>query len=133
MAAWGPGNFENDQVLDWLDDLDDPQTLRETLAAVVGASSESYLDADACCHALGAAEVVAACGGRPGLDVPGEVTSWAAAHPGVCDAEVRDLALAAVARIDGASELQQLFDGGGRDEGWHATLKELASRLALAR
>jgi hypothetical protein len=40
--------------------------------------------------------------------------------------------LAAVARIGEASELQQLWDEGGRNEGWRAVLKELTGRLAHA-
>jgi hypothetical protein len=132
MGAWGTGSFENDTAMDWLADLADPQSVRKALAAVADASSESYVDADACCRALGAAEIVAACGGKPGEKVPEKVTSWAASHPRSVDEQLRRLAKAAVDRIETGSELQELFDEGGRDEVWRATLKELVSRLALA-
>lgn len=132
MGAWGEGNFENDSVLDWLAELGDAGQVKEALDAVAAAPPGNYLDADACCAALGAAEVVAACAGKPAGDLPEEADAWAGLGLDAGDPALRALALAAVARIGEASELQELWDEGGRNEGWRAVLKELADRLALA-
>lgn len=132
MGAWGEGNFENDSVLDWLFDLKGPDDLRNALDAVVGAPPDASLDAHVCSAALGAAEVVVACLGHPGPDLPDEVRAWVAAHPGACDAALRALAAAAAVRIEQASELQELWDEGGRDEAWHSVVLELKERLERA-
>ncbi len=127
MGAWGPGNFQNDSVLDWLAELERPGAVREALASV--AEGRGYLEVDDCCAALGAAEVVAACGGQPGEDLPKAVKAFAAAHGAAFAGELKELALAAARRVEAGSELQELFDETDVDASWHATVKELLGRL----
>ncbi len=130
MGAWGPGNFQNDSVLDWLAELERPGAVREALASV--AEGRGYLEVDDCCAALGAAEVVAACGGQPGEDLPKAVSAFAAAHGAALAGErkaLKELALAAVRRVEAGSELQELFQESDADASWHATVKELLGRL----
>ncbi|MBA3531067.1 MAG: DUF4259 domain-containing protein [Ardenticatenales bacterium] len=58
MGAWGPGGFDNDDALDWIDDLCEADTLdvlRDTLTAV--AEKEDYIQVDEGSEAVAAAEV----------------------------------------------------------------------------
>lgn len=129
MGAWGSGNFENDAVLDWLAELGDWSSLSAAFDEVLGAAPDSYIDADVCAIALGAAEIVAACLGRPG-DIPGNLGDWVQAHRGNCDEKSRASAEACARRIENSSELQELFDEGGRNIEWHAHVEGLLQRLA---
>jgi len=77
MGAWGAGNFENDDALDWLAVLQ-----AEGLQAAGGAIqdvltlADDYLEATTCCAALAAAEVIAALRGRPASRLPDELVEW---------------------------------------------------------
>ena len=133
MGAWGTGNLDNDRVRDWLADLEAPEGVERALHAVVGAAEEAYLDADACCAALGAAEIVAACGGQPVGALPEKVSAWVAANRGAVGGRVRDLAVAAVQRVEASSELRDLFDEEGPNQAWHGVLEYVLGRLSVAR
>ena len=130
MGAWGSGNFENDAVMDWVAELADWSSVRSALNNVLHAPDDAYVDADACCVALGAAEIVAACLGRPAQKLPERARAWAAANRNQCDEQTRELAVACTRKIEAGSELQELFDEGERDEPWHAELQALLERLA---
>ncbi|MBI4512024.1 MAG: DUF4259 domain-containing protein [Deltaproteobacteria bacterium] len=132
MGAWGIGNFENDAALDWLATLTDMKGLTDALRKVADAPAEPYLDADSCCAALAAAEVIAALCGVPGSKLPERMIEFVASYEGDCTASHLGLAMKAIARIDADSELQELFDEGGRDERWHGVLRELSERLSRA-
>ena len=65
MGAWGLGNFDNGDALDWVVDLKEPSGLGilEKPLSAVQTKSHGYLEAPECSIALAAAEVVAAlCG-----------------------------------------------------------------------
>jgi hypothetical protein len=133
MGAWGPGNFENDAALDWLADLNETgsaEIIRAALERVARASEGAYLRTNVCCAALAAAEVVAAARGAPAKELPERVTEWVEAHPSDCTSMDAVVAREATSRIEAASELQELFDEGGRDEKWHRVLSELLHRLS---
>jgi hypothetical protein len=131
MGAWGSGNFENDAARDWLGDLgelNNPAMVRKTLEAIVRATEKAYLKNNKCCAALAAAEVVATAAGRPGEYTPEKATAWARANAANL-VDLVSIARAAVERIESGSELQELFDEGGRDEEWHAVVQRLIARL----
>ncbi len=131
MGTWGPGTFESDHALDWWGDLREgsPSLARDALERVANAAANADLDADDCCEALVAAELVAAAAGR-GIDrLPSEqAQAWLEEHRAALG--FLELARSAVERFDSRSELQELWDEGGRDEGWHANVAELRRRLA---
>jgi hypothetical protein len=129
MGAWGPGNFDNDAVRDWFADLRDWPSVGSALTDVLHAPPVAYVSADACSIALGAAEIVAACLGRPGR-VPEKPLEWANAHRAECDEETRRLAEACARKIETDSELQKLFDEGGTYDEWHSEVRDLIQRLA---
>lgn len=129
MGAWGTGNFENDAVSDWLSELVDWSPVQRALDKVLLADANAYVGADACCIALGAAEAIAACLGRPG-EAPGRLVQWAGANRSRCDERMRVLAETCVRKIDKKSELQELFDERGQNEEWHGHLQDLLRRLS---
>jgi hypothetical protein len=131
MGAWGPGNFENDAVNDWLADLSDWQDVSDALSKIVNALPGEYVGADACCVALGAAEVVAASMGRPDR-LPAHAKERMAAMRGSCDQTTRAIAETCARMIESSSELQALFDEAGRHEEWHAIVHDLIHRLSTA-
>jgi hypothetical protein len=130
MGAWGPGNFENDAVSDWLAEAADWSAIERALTEVLHAASNKYVSANACCVALGAAEVVAACLGRPDDGAPPKVLELATTSARRCDAHAVALAVATVRKIETGSELQELFDEGGRNEEWHTHVQNLVRRLS---
>lgn len=124
MGAWGTGNWENDDALDWVAELRDVQDVEAML-------SSSLSQAGTCCRALAAAEVVAACLGRPGPGLPVDVEAWIAQHRSGCPPRLGETAAEVVDEIGSRSELQKLFDEGARNESWHAVLDDLRARLSL--
>lgn len=131
MGAWGEKAFENDAALDWLGSLDDEgiDAVRGVLSHVAEAEREEYLDVDDGAAAIAAAEVVAA--SRHGSDrLTKKAKAWLTAHaPEIAD---DDLALArrAVERVlVGGSELRDLWNEAGPDNGWRAQVDALLVML----
>jgi hypothetical protein len=132
MGAWGVGNFENDAALDWLAGVAAPDQVRGALSSVVNAQPGG-VECDAACAALAAAEIVAACCGSPASSLPQAARLWVSGHRSTCRLPEVDLASRAVVRVELDSELQELFDEGGRNVQWHAALAELGARLERCR
>ena len=68
-GAWGPGSFDNDDALDWVQ-----RCLQSTGAAVVAptlrtAAQAGPLDAQDAAMAIVAAEIVAAARGKPNMNL----------------------------------------------------------------
>src|SRR2546430_16610875 len=59
-GAWGDGNFENDDALDWVADCVKSATPVPVSAAIDGAVRSKYIEAPEGSAAVAAAEVVAA-------------------------------------------------------------------------
>ena len=134
MGAWGPASFDNDDAVDWLAGLSrstDLRPIQTALEAVTRLQPASYLEAPEASMAVAAAEVVAALLGRPGANLPTEVTAWVEAHhqSGVTD-DLRAAAQRAVARVQAGSELGDLWDESD-DAGaaWRQQLNDLLTRL----
>lgn len=128
MGAWGPGNFENDGALDFL-----PTVLGENgwkaavgqLRRVDNVGEGDYLEADTCCAALVAVEVISAALGSPSSELP-ERPSWSW-NP--AQAEI-DLAIRSVHRVATDSELSDLWaESGDNLSEWADVIDELLKRL----
>ena len=131
MGAWGPGNFENDDALDWVGDLTKSRTdwslVRSTLAAVAKAE---YPQAPEGSCALAAAECVAVGRGKPpGTPAPADLAAWCARNRLGCTEELRVLALRTVQRIRDKSELRELW-GESEDADWDDVVGDLERRLS---
>jgi hypothetical protein len=133
MGAWGEGSFENDTALDWVWDLTESTDLGVVERAISYVlDCGDYLDADAGCIGLAAAEVVAALRKRPVDGLPEEVSEWIQTRRITPSERLVKDSLAAIARIrdDDASELRELW---GEDDAppteWYSVLDDLVRRL----
>lgn len=130
MGAWGIGNFENDEAMDWIYELEDSKdfaVLERALKAVTRDESGAadIFDASA---ALAAAEVVAALLGFPPDDLPEEVESWIDGKPEPPNNLVA-LAQRAVEAVKQKSELRDLWEESESLDEWTEVLNDTQSRL----
>jgi hypothetical protein len=130
LDSWSASIFAGDDAADWLGELAEPEQIREALAAVVEAPRDEYLEQDRCGAALAAAEIVAACCGRPAKNLPDNGVEWVSAHPGLGKKRLVALAEKAVRRVETSSEMQEQFDESELKDEWHGVIKDLLSRLA---
>src|SRR5205085_3533393 len=125
MGAWGPGNFENDEALDWLgqDDL---------AVAHVTRALRADGDSDECEHALAAAELVAAWNGHPVAELPKSAEAFLERRRGGPKAELVAKARECVAAIATDSALLALWKDDGNPAPWKAVQQDLLDRLGRA-
>jgi hypothetical protein len=132
MGAWGAGNFENDDALDWLGELEETADLSLVEQAILAVlTSDNYVEAGEGCIALAAAEVMAALQDKPVENLPEEVTTWIQTHNVTSDPKLVTDALIVVEKIRNhkESELRELWAEAEELEPWHAVLDDLSSRL----
>jgi hypothetical protein len=130
MGTWGYLPFENDDALDWLDELEagGAKVVRAALAKV----DDGYVEAPEGSIAIAAADVIAACQGNASGGLPENVADWVTAHGAELTAEDAELALEAVGRVVGEeSELAELWDDADEPE-WRESLEDLSERLRAA-
>jgi len=138
MGAWGYGNFENDDALDWVFELE--QT--KDLSVIVNALNEiisgigDHLDATDCANALAAAETVAALAGRPGPELPEEIAHWVGERHAespqdrpLVDETVTRQAQHTINAVLSESELKELWEETDDFECWKATVTDLLERI----
>src|SRR5690606_12275219 len=132
MGAWSTGNFDNDDALDWLDDLcesNEQGAIRAALQVVVDWPENENLEAIDCCCALAAAAMIAAAPGQPADDIPEEAEEWIDRNgPEVRPDEIT-LAKNAIRRIRTNSELRQLWEEADALEEWMDAVQDLENRL----
>lgn len=129
MGAWGNGNFENDDAMDWVGELKTiaPSDLSKVLAQA--ADQPVYLESPVAAIALAAAEVVAALNGSPVASAPAEVGEWVKKYPKALTPELKSEALRAADRVRRDSELKDLWmEADGLNE-WIEVVKDLQARL----
>lgn len=131
MGAWGVGNFENDEALDFVAELTGPNVLTRTLAGLAP-PGEGYIEATEASHAMACAEVVAAMLGHPGADFPEELLARMATF-GAPDAALVEMARGAVSRVLQESELAELWAEADDPEAWNLTVTDLIERLNTPR
>ncbi len=130
MGAWGFLPFENDDAVDWLDELEGGGT--EVIRAALGKAGTGYVDAPDGCIVIAAANVISASQGTRLADLPENVADWVTAHGRGITAEDVELALEAVERVAGEdSELAELWDDADEPE-WRESVSDLAERLRTA-
>ena len=136
MGAWGQGPFENDDALDWVDQVVDsprgqwPALVRAALLAVVEGTPDGDEDEVDPAHAAVAAAAIVAAGlpDGPPLDDDGGAEAEVAADLGPVD-DLVVLAREALTRVLTASSVRDVWTEVGQ---WDAVLTELAPvRVAL--
>ncbi len=130
MGVWGPGTFENDDALDWVNELERSEDLSVIVATfnLVVDSSANYVEAFDSSTALAAAEVVAALAGSPRSSLPDQVIQWLHVHQSV-DMDIVSKARQAINTILHNSELKELWEEVGQFEEWEAEVTDLLCRL----
>ena len=130
MGAWGYLPFENDDALDWLDELDGGGA--EVVRQALSRAGDRYVEAPDGSVALAAAEVTSASQGNPLGELPENVTDWVTAHGAAITAEDVEMALEAVERVAGErSELAELWEDADEPK-WRESLEDLMERLRTA-
>ena len=130
MGAWGYLPFENDDALDWLDELEAGGL--EVVRGALAKPGNGYAEAPEGSVAIAAADITAACQGSSSGDLPENVADWVTAHGAGLTAEDVELALEAVGRVAGEeSELAELWDDADEPE-WREFLEGLSERLRAA-
>lgn len=132
MAAWATGSFENDAASDWfylVEEAVDPGLV--IMSALDDALGEAdYLELDAACVAVAAAELSASCAGEVADELPDHIRRWVSEHPHEPHADEIEHAVQAVERVRFESELREQWDEErGPDNAWLLALEDLVARL----
>jgi hypothetical protein len=125
MGAWGPGNFECDEALDWVHAFEQewsPRLIRAQLEDYLLSSEEPE-------YALAAAELVAALRGHPSADLPEAPGQWASEGGDHDDPGLPRLAVEVVKHVMAHSELRALWEESGEAKAWLDVERELIRRL----
>lgn len=130
MATWGAGSFENDQALDFVDDLlesDDFEFVAEALSHDPGEQVDACLGTDI----VTAAEIIAATLGKPSEDCPQELLDWLQEQKAPPLSHHRDKALALLGTVGAeGSQLRQDWQAHGDElSDWLAVMDDLRTRL----
>ncbi len=134
MGCWGVGNFQNDDALDWLGDLQDGLGFGAVERVLNARLNVAYIEAPDASESLAASEVVAALLGRPSGDLPVDVARWVSENRGQDASTYRETALHNVrAILSGNSELRDRWKENEADYPfWKATQESLIARLEAA-
>jgi hypothetical protein len=124
MGTWGSGPFENDDAADWAYKLTPEADEGVVAATLTPRPSAAPLEA----AIAAAAEVVAAGIGRPHPELPETVASWVAARRERPWSGLVPLAIDAVERLGGGSELDDEWAESG-DDAWSHEVDDLLARL----
>ena len=134
MGAWAEDTFGNDTACDWIGTfLENPglDPVRTAIQAVLE-NGDNYLDSDEGCDCLAACEVLARLQGKWGIRNPysEELDKWIESNPSDVSDDLKSSADSAIERILGPeSELPELWDEGGRNDGWHNSIDDLRERI----
>jgi hypothetical protein len=130
-VAWGAGIFQDDLATDFANEIAQSEDLAVVRRAFTQASqAKGHLLYEFAVHALIAAEVLAALGGRPTAALPPELQQWVAGKAG------RDIpeslwiqSRAAVERVKDDSEISELWARSDDFARWIGKVDDLLGRL----
>lgn len=134
MGAWGIGTFENDDAVEWLDELQasaDSSVLQTTLEETE--DGDEYLEAPEGIHILCAGEIIAALQGQSASDLPDEARDWVQEHKSLDVSSLIPIATIKIDQVlDDSSELRQLWQENKADyPAWRESVLSLKTRLSL--
>jgi len=138
MGAWGYGNFENDDAMDWLCELVDSRDASILIQPLNNVVNDDDPDSPDACLALAAAEVVAAKQHDDPSQIPEEAWKWLNKRRGLfrkridLPADVVDLSKSAVETVLRGSELKDLWGETSYFESWCDLQKDLVKRLSAS-
>lgn len=129
MGAFGAGVFDNDDALDWLEELLASSDTGLILRALDDALASDYLEMPEASAALVAAEVLAARNLRASPSLPEDLRTWTERADLVLTEQMLARAQTAVSRVATESELAEVWAESGAAEEWQASLVDLRERL----
>ena len=129
MGAFGAGTFDNDDALDFLEELVESDGSGTLIAALDEALAADYLEMPEASAALVAAEAVAAKNLRPVGDLPPDLAAWAQRSRFLLTEPLLSKAIEAVSRVGSDSELNDEWSVSDAPDEWHAVLSDLKERL----
>ena len=133
MGAWGIGTFENDDAVEWLDELQasaDSSVLQTTLEETE--NGEEYLEAPEGIHILCAGEIIAGLQGQSAPDLPDEARDWMQEHKLLDVSSLIPIATRKIDQVlDNGSELRELWQENEADyRTWRENVLALKARLS---
>lgn len=129
MGTWEVRPFEDDNALDWFDELCEAEEPHSMISeALHGVTEGSDRSLGTCSLALAAAELVAVASGNPGMATPPEALNFAGLVS--LSSEMNQLALTVISEIEAKSDLTDEYAQQGLMTEWLAALADLRSRLA---
>ncbi len=131
MEPFGYESFENNEAVEWLEELlesDDLALIQSSLHSAAEHTGDSVGLVDAR-RALAAAETVAVWHGHAGEGAPLEVLDWVAQQETPLPSETLELARRAVERVLGGSEMREQWIGIGEIDDWKLAVDDLLQRL----
>jgi hypothetical protein len=133
MGTWGYAAFDNDSALDWfglaVQHSSDTFAIESAIEAVLSAGEDDYIDAEEACAAVAAAELVAALRGHPSEQLNPLIAAWVSAHPMIIEPSLGKRAALAVTRIEGSSELKDVWGETSPSQPWRSANADLVCRL----
>lgn len=135
MGAWGIGIFENDDAVEWLDELqasaDSSVLLQTTLEETE--NGDEYLEAPEGIQILCAGEIIAALQGQSAPDLPDAARDWVQEHKSLDVSSLIPIATRKIDQVlDDSSELCQLWQENKADyPAWSESVLSLKTRLSL--
>ena len=131
MGTWGVKSFDNDTALDWVYDLQlskDDELVRESLHKIIN-SSNDFFDADTCCCAIAAAEIIVVFKGNHCPDLPEEVNLWIKNNDLNDVEDLAEMAVNAIEKIKANSEIKELWEDSDDYSEWLDSINDLIERL----
>ncbi|MCH4887410.1 DUF4259 domain-containing protein [Acidaminobacter sp. JC074] len=136
MGAWGYKSFENDDAVDFLDDLSETRNTKSIIKVFDKTTHEpDYLEAPLCSEALAAAELVCLITEGEVEALPSSVIDWYKSGLGLFKRSVKfspaDIKKAAYAveKIINESELKELWEESEDFGKWKKNNEDLVNRL----
>jgi Domain of unknown function (DUF4259) len=130
MGIWGSGIFDNDDAMDFVEQLvplRNISSLRNALYKVV--EPQHYLELPECCIALAAIELIAAMKNKNYSLLPEFARTWAIDMNFSINAQLIGLAQNAIQAITTESELQNLWSKSDIYNDWIEVIVGLTERL----
>jgi hypothetical protein len=131
MGAWGNMNFDNDNAMDFLEDVQEQGKglLASKIATVAEITETDYLEAPTAAECLAAIEYFAAEKGKPAEDFPEEASEWLSVNQPLPLVQTSAM-LKVLNRIKTRSELQELWEEAGELKEWQMVVDDLEKRVS---
>ena len=131
MGAWGYKNFENDDALDFLYEVEENNKLAEEIIdKVSNLKSTDYLDSQTASQALAAIELFATKKGTPSGDF-GFSETKIKLETLPFSPVVLEKSKMVISRISSNSELRELMNEGGNEKEFTDVLNDLNKRIEI--